>query len=123
MKFNCEVLLDYINQYNDADALYHKAAADYRKKHGVGAYLDIRAGLNPEKERIYHASIAAGAALDAEHALFEAAGIAYDADAMNRAYIAARALREWHDRDGWQHCTPAALVDQLTAFIDGTGRQ
>lgn len=127
MKINYERFLDVIGEYYDASAAYFKAAADYRKKHGHGAYIDIRAGLDPEHVNIFYRERDYYATTDRLDAVLDLVGLFGDAadvtDARRRAWTAARALREWHERDGWQHCTPAALVDRLTAFIDETGRR
>ena len=119
MKINFETVLDKINEYNDAMREYYHAGAIYRAKHGHGAYFDLSAGMDPETIDLWYKNRNYYNALDVLFGVYEITGLSQDPDAVKRADHAARALRKWYERGAWQFCPPAALIENLAAYVDG----
>lgn len=112
---NIERLLDKIGESMDSTYDYHRASARYLSAHGCGAYFDLKAGLSAEKENLYH--LAERDRNDGWNisALFEV--LDFDRDQIDRAYVAARALRKWHNRTQWQFCPSDRMLSALNNFV------
>lgn len=114
---NIERLLDKVIEAMDSTFHYYRESARYRSAHGCGAYLDLRAGLSAEKENLYHKHNRDYEDNSALSEIFEV--LDFNRDQIDRAYIAARALRRWYERTGWAFCPSYELDDALEKFVIG----
>ena len=114
---NFERVLDHVLEHNDTYAAYIISSINYRKKHGCGAYFDLREGMSEDKQRLYSAYQYDNEQRTMMYAMLDI--LDYDREQNERLYKAARALKKWHDRDNWEHCPSSELIDRLEKWVTG----
>jgi len=117
MKINFEAVLNTINNYHDAQNEYMQASARYRAKNGgLGVYLYNGKKLTAEEQHIHYWDCESLEASKQVDTIFEIFCVRRNDD---RIIKAARALRQWYVRTGWERCAPSDLINRLECFVFG----
>lgn len=114
---NKERIFDAVLECFDAEEHYKRTSAEYRKKHGFGACIDVRRGLTEEVARIRDALEHSQKEYEKTVLLIEVFRL--DAEQTARLYTASRFLRKWYKKTDWQFCPSADLINSLWAFVIG----
>lgn len=112
---NIDRLIDVMIEADNNTSAYYKACNDYKKKYGFGAYIDMAAGLNPDKQHIVYMDRWMNASDEAARAVIDVLGL--DREQTERLYAVAGAVKKWYERTNWERCIPSDLLDRIERYV------
>ena len=117
MRINVERLLDTIIECYDATAEYRKCSRQYADKYGHGLHMYNGKKLTPEEQHIeycYHEDNNAW-----NNVIYTYEALDMDPEERTRAERAAKVLRDWYVRTGYERLPRYEMLEALRGYIEG----
>ena len=113
---NFDRIFDFMMEADNCTADYETACKKYKKEHGYIPCIDLRHGLDTDKQRIHFLYSSRCRSIDVVDGIIEI--LSLNPDQTKRLYIANRAVKRWYEKETqWQRCLPEDLVGRLAKFV------
>jgi len=116
-KIRMDMLIENVmTEWFTANHAYLSTSKDYYRRHGYGVNFSKKDKSREEKsiEHYYHAE---NSAQNAVWAVTNVLGM--DRDAIDRLYLATRAVNKWYERTQWQKNLPEEVYSRLEDYVFG----